>query len=133
MSEETTDPAGTEETPPGPDGRFDADYVQGLRSEAAERRRKGKEAEPERDAEREAHRATRARLLALEVADACRGILADSTDLSANVAADELVDEEGNRTARFHCRSCAHSGLRSFLLSGVLSSRPPAGTSLVDW
>lgn len=96
---ETEAPTGedeTPETPPGEDGRFDAAYVQRLREEAAARRVEARTATEAATATTTAMEALRGRLLALEVAQATAGILADSSDLLAHVDVAELADEHGN-------------------------------------
>lgn len=87
------------EPEPGEDGTFPAEVVTRLRREAAERRVAARDAEEATSAANARLEALGARLLALEVADATRGVLADPTDLLAHVPAADLVDEEGNPSA----------------------------------
>ena len=99
MSDTSTDDTSTddaEETAPGEDGRFDAEYVGRLRSEAAERRTRAKQAEDALEAERTRSKARADRLLALEVERITRGVLADPSDLLAHVAAADLLDADGD-------------------------------------
>jgi hypothetical protein len=76
--------------------RWNASYVAELRAEAAERRRKGREAEEALTAATGRLEALGGRLLALEVAEATRGVLADPSDLLAHVPAEELTGEDGD-------------------------------------
>jgi hypothetical protein len=92
----TEDDNTTTEQEPGPDGRFDADYVTKLRGEAAERRTRAKAAEEALQAATGRLEALSGRLLALEVGEAARGILADPSDLLAHVPAEELTGEGGD-------------------------------------
>lgn len=96
MPEETEAPPAEDETPPGEDGRFPADYVQRLRTEAAQRRVEARTATEASTTASATVEALRGRLLALEVAAAAAGILADPTDLLAHVDADQLNDDDGN-------------------------------------
>lgn len=63
---------------------FDKDYVEKLRKEAAEARTKAKRADE-----------LAARLLEATIASATSGILADASDLRANVSDEDLLDDDG--------------------------------------
>lgn len=100
MAEPTENETGEGPCPaPGEDGRFDADYVTTLRREAAERRVAARTAEERATAASARLEAQSARLLALEVAEATRGVLADPSDLLAHVEADQLTGEDGEPSA----------------------------------
>jgi hypothetical protein len=78
----------TEEVKPGDDGRFDAAYVESLRSEAADRRTAAKAAE-------DAAEALRGRLLASEVKATTATILVDPGDLLLHTNPADLLDDDG--------------------------------------
>jgi len=92
---ETTETTEGDEVQPGDDGRYDAEYVQKLRGEAADRRTAAKAAEDALAAAQKTARVTSERLLAAEVRDAARAILADPSDLLLNTEATELVGDDG--------------------------------------
>ena len=85
---ETTTTIETEEVEPGEEGKFDADYVARLRTEAADRRTAAKAAEDTAEA-------LRGRLLASEVKATAASILADPADLLLRTDAADLLDEDG--------------------------------------
>lgn len=96
---ETTETTETTETDedmkPGDDGRFDAEYVTKLRTEAADRRTAAQEAETARQAAEEAVSGLRARLLTAEVVAAATGVLVDPSDLIKLGDPADLVDDNG--------------------------------------
>ena len=126
MTDDTTDTTDTQEQgteeeqgqeeEQADDGPVDAALVARLRREAAERRTKAKAAE-------EALAAARSRVLALEVREATRGILADPSDLLAHVGADRLLDDDGEPNAD----KIAHAARILLEAKPHLASRTPAG------
>lgn len=101
MSEETETETEdeTEEAEPSADGTFPAEYVANLRREAAERRVAAREAEQATATATARLEALQGRLLALEVAAATAGVLADPSDLLTFVNAADLADDDGNPDA----------------------------------
>lgn len=98
MSDQTEDQE-TEEPEPEEGQTFDAAYVTRLRQEAAERRVAARTAEESLAVAAGALEALRDRLLALEVASATAGVLADPSDLLTFVSASDLADDDGNPDA----------------------------------
>ena len=114
--EQADEEQGTEEEQAADDGPVDAALVARLRKEAAERRVTAK-------ADKAALEAARGRVLALEVKDAARGILADPSDLLAHVAAADLLDDDGEPDAE----KIAAAARALVAKKAHLASRTPAG------
>jgi hypothetical protein len=84
-----------DDVPPGDDGRFDAEYVRRLREEAKDHRVAREQAETARDTATAKATALHNRVLALEVREHARGILADPDDLTRYVETGTLLDDDG--------------------------------------
>lgn len=79
---------------PGDDGRYPAEIVQNLRREAADRRRKARDADQARQAADDRVAQLSERLIAASVAQHAT-TLADPADLLAHVDAADLTDDDG--------------------------------------
>jgi hypothetical protein len=88
----------TDDTQDG-EGRYDAEYVGKLRSEAAERRQKARQLEGDLERAHAREKALHARLMAHEVKAATAGVLADPDDLLLHVDAADLLDDDGDPDA----------------------------------
>ena len=136
-----TDDDQPDETPPGDDGRFDADYVAGLRSENAQRRREAQEQREKADRADERLRTTQAALVDLTINTAAAGVLASPDDLTRYVPAAELVDADGNpdagkvkAAAEKLAKDRPHLAPRAPAVTGDVDQGPrPAGPAPFDF